>query len=625
MSSNTQQIDRLEAKIAELKATLEGLRADSTVNKSDLSSMYIEHLLASIAKDDAASQALTERSTQLTAKEEQLQRKEAELQQKKLTVSIAEESQRLQSRSEELRSAFDGFQSTSNELQSTSKGLEIQLLGLERVASDLATNTTANTEELRRQHKEEVDSLNSTISRLQTKINDWESGHKDRLAEFDAKRQEALANFEEREKYLAAKKEQEMSLKIEALQELRAADQVESRKHGTMRVMKELERKKQKIADDIRDHNTSLDRWAASFDKAKGISKQQIDRLRGWCTNLHADIRAMDSQIKALEIREGKLPESAHGVLMSGMIGKEPIAEEMTQSTSSKRAHKPSSTSTDQSPRKDPAKRMKQAGLSSIDSPPTADVPQRSIPRPSPPTQAPLPQPTRTPTGDETRRTSRIPFLTPTRRPPVPKFGPVQTPANQASSSWTGQPIPRASGQGQATTLQAGTEAKTYETLPQSEMEGTVSPTASEREDFAAVPSGTQSPDTQGAGKSHTLTVPREVELVWKQLLLGNNVGRREQTDLVQWMTQAEKRKKPQGRPAYLLQNSADKADEGEEICFTSRLRGRGSGQFLKGRNDPCNECTKTKQPCPCFRVRWASDQAQTEVTAEKRWILERR
>ncbi|KAI4148102.1 MAG: hypothetical protein LQ341_001667 [Variospora aurantia] len=611
MSSTTQHIDRLEAKIAELKAALEELRADSTVHKGDLLSKYIANLLASIAKDEATTQVLTEWSTQLQAKDEQLQKREAELQQKTLTVSMTEESQRLQS--------------TSNELQSTSKGLELQLQGLERVASDLATNTTS-TEELRRQHKEEVDVLSSTISQLQTKINDWESRHKDRLAEFNAKRQEALANFEEREIYLAAKKEHEMLLKIEALQELRAADQAESRKHETLRAMKELERKKQKIADDIRDHNASLDRWATSFDKAKMISKQQIDRLRGWCTDLHGDIRAMDSQIKALEIREGKLPDSAHGALMSGMIDTEPVADEVTQSTSSKRVHKPSSTSTDQSPRKEPAKRMKQAGLSAIDSPPTADVPQRSIPRPSLPARAPLPPSTPTPTGNETRRTSRIPFAVPTRRPPIPNLASVQTPASQASSSWTGQPIPRASGQGQTTISHAGTEAKMYETFSQSDVEGTVSPTALEREEFAAGLSGTQSPDTQEAGESHALTVPREVELVWEQLLLGDNIGRREQTDLLQWMTQAEnRRKKLQSRPAYLLQNSADKADKGEEVCFTSRLRGRGSGLFLKGRNDPCNECTKTKQQSPCFRVKWASDQARTEVNAEKRWTLERR
>ncbi|KAL8987325.1 MAG: hypothetical protein Q9177_003447 [Variospora cf. flavescens] len=606
MSSTTQHIDRLEAKIAGLKAALEELRADSTVHKGDLLSKYIANLLASIAKDEATTQVLTEWSTQLQAKDEQLQKREAELQQKTLTVSMAEESQRLQS--------------TSNELQSTSKGLELQLQGLERVASDLATNTTS-TEELRRQHKEELDGLSSTISQLQTKINDWESRHKDRLAEFNAKRQEALANFEEREIYLAAKKEQEMLLKIEALQELRAADQAESRKHETLRAMKELERKKQKIADDIRDHNASLDRWATSFDKAKMISKQQIDRLRSWCTDLHGDIRAMDSQIKALEIREGKLPDSAHGALMSGMIGKEPVGEEVTQSTSSKRVHKPSSTSTDQSPRKEPAKRMRQAGLSAIDSPPTADVPQRSIPRPSLPTRAPLPPPTPTPIGDETRRTSRVPFPTST-----PRSEQMQPPTSRASSSWTSQPIPRASGMGQATISQVGTEAETYETLAQFERGGSVSPTALEREEFAAGLSGTQSPDTQEVGESHALTVPGEVELVWEQLLLGDNIGRREQTDLLQWMTQAEnRRKKLQSRPAYLLQNSADKADKGEEVCFTSRLRGRGSGLFLKGRNDPCNECTKTKQQSPCFRVKWASDQARTEVTAEKRWILERR
>ncbi|KAL8651266.1 MAG: hypothetical protein Q9210_003355 [Variospora velana] len=619
MSSTTQQIDRLEAKIAELKATLEGLQTDPTIKKSDLSSMYIEHLLASIAKDDAASQALTERSTQLKAKEEQLQRKEAELQQKTLAVSMAEESQRLQSRSEELRSAFNDFQSTSNELRSTSKGLELQLQGLGRVASDLTTNTTANTEELRRQHKEEVDGLNSTISQLQTKINDWVSGHKDRLVEFSAKRQEALANFEEREKYLAAKKDQEMSLKIEALQELRAAHQAEARKHEALRVMNELERKKEKIADDICDCNTSLDRWATSFDKAKTISKQQIDRLRGWCTDLHTDIRAMDSQIKALEIREGKLPESAHDVLMSGMIGKEPVVEEVTQSTSSKRAHKPSSTSTDQSPRKEPAKRMKQAGLSPIDSPPTVDVPQRSIPRPSLPTRAPLPQTTRTPTGDETRRTSRIPFPTPTRRPPIPNFGPVETPASQASSSWTGQPIPRASGQGQATISEAGTKAATYETLAQFGREVTVSPTVLEREGFAAGPSGTQGEE---ADVSSPPTIPDDIAGIWSQLTLDEFNGHIDRARLVDFMKKAQVRPKLTARPDRLLLDCANKTTSNTEVCFTSKLRVKGVGNFEQGNDRPCKEC---RDKYDCLRVRWASDQAQTEVNAEKRWILERR
>ncbi|KAL8973752.1 MAG: hypothetical protein Q9197_002000 [Variospora fuerteventurae] len=554
----------------------------------------------------------------------------------------------LQSSSNNLQHASEGFQeipSTSKEmrstleiLQSSSKGFTSQIQSLERVASDLAKTTAANTDELRRQHKEEVDGLNDTISQLQTKINDWEAGHKDRLAEFNAKRQEAFTDLDELEEYLAAKKDDILSTRIKVLEELRAADQVEARKQETLRVMSELGNKKEKIGDDVKiikkefenlgvqlerytrliqDRNASLDEWATSFDQAKMASNQQIERLRRRCTEVHADINEMDDQIKALEVRQGKLPESQHDVSLSDTIDEMSFLEEVTQSAGGKRPNHPSSTSTGPSPRKASVKRVRQSGFSPVGASPAAGPSQRSLPAPPSSTRASFPQPTRTPAGEGSRRTSRIPFPTST-----PRSEQMQPPASQASSSWTSQPIPRASGKGQATISQASTEADTYETLAQFERGGSVSPTALEREEFASGPLGTQPPIGEEADVSSSPTIPDNIAGIWSQLTLDELHGHIDRARLVDLMRKAQVKPKLTAHPDRLLLDCANKTASHTEVCFTSKLRAKGVGNFEQGNNRPCKECRNIYN---CLRVRWASDQAQTEVNAEKRWILERR
>ncbi|KAI4117645.1 MAG: hypothetical protein LQ345_002166 [Seirophora villosa] len=528
--------------------------------------------------------------------------------------------QEIQSTSKEIQSAMQG-------LQSSSKTAGSQLEALERLASDLAKTAAADTSALQSQHKQEVDGLKSTISKLETKINAWESGHKERLADFDAKRQAAMTEIEQREQSLARRKEELMSLEIDALQDLRAAGaaakQVEKRKLTAVGVMNDLERRLEDWKTDVRNGEESLDRYVDAFESARTATHDQIAQAGRLCRELHTDIERFDDQIKSMEVRSGKLPEPRGDVWMTDEEGS--IEERVTQPSTGKRAHQASSTSTGASPRKTPAKRVKPTGVTTICSSPTAE----KAPPSSLATRWSTSRPqTKSSLSKAPHDFSTAPSWLPRRRPAL---GPdvFDPPAGQASSSFTRQSFTRQSmspsrgpGQAQATSSPAATEALapqtgTQEDLlrlePESVRESDVGPDVEEEE--VPEPSSAQS----------QIEIPTKVKLIWSQLILGSKLTQKELTDLMQWMQKAEVKTRTGAKASYLLEKCAREERQGRATCFTSCLRGKGGTNFFRGTSEPCNECRKAKIHVPCLRVTLVDDQARTQEDPAKRWIVDKR
>ncbi|KAI4117103.1 MAG: hypothetical protein LQ345_002589 [Seirophora villosa] len=714
MSSTTEQIKRLEERIAEFKAVLEWLQAAVTTVQAPLALKGLDTLLTEVGKDDAASKAVAELTVQLKAKEHELQKREAELKakehelqkreaelkakehelqkreaevvQKQLTESISEAVGHLRATADGLRSSSQGLQPTSDKLQSTSTKLESttndihsamkdlhltatglyltseglqgiqstskeiqsamqglqsssktagsQLEALERLASDLAKTAAADTSALQSQHKQEVDGLKSTISKLETKINAWESGHKERLADFDAKRQAAMTEIEQREQSLAKRKEELMSLEIEALRELHAAGvaakHVEAQKQTALGAMSDLEERLQAWRIDIEDGITSLDEWGKAYTHMRTVTQEQTMRAKELCRELHTDIERFDDQIKSMEVRSGKLPEPRGDVWMTDEEGS--IEERVTQPSTGKRAHQASSTSTGASPRKTAAKRAKPAGLSTTGSSPSADT----LPRLPPPSSLATRWLTsRTLKGIGRSSLSKAPhdYSTATLHSRLPQRRPAlgsdvfDPPAGQASNSFTRQSMSPSSGQGQAqaTSSPAATEALAPQTgiqedfpplQSESEREPDVGPEEEEEEEEEVPePSSAQS----------QIEIPTKIKLIWSQLTFRSKLTRKERTNLIQWMQKAEVKTRNGAKASYLLEKCAREERRGRTVCFTSCLRGKGGTNFFRGTNEPCNECRTAKIHVPCLRVKWVDDQARRQEDSAKRWIVDKR
>ncbi|KAI4089561.1 MAG: hypothetical protein LQ344_005276 [Seirophora lacunosa] len=537
--------------------------------------------------------------------------------------STSEGLQEIQSTSKEIQSAIQGFQSSSKTAGS-------QLEALERLASDLAKTTAADTSALPSQHKQEVDGLKSTISKLETKINAWESGHKDRLADLDAKRQAAMTEIEQREQSLAKRKEELMSLEIEALRDLRAAGaaakHVEARKQTAVGVMNDLEKRLENWRTDVRNGKDSLDRYVNAFAVARRATNDQTMRAQELCRELHSDIERFDNQIKSMEVRSGKLPEPRRDVWISDEEGS--IEERVTPSTG-KRPHQASSTSTGASPRKTAAKRVKPAGLSTSRSPPSADT----LLRPPPPSSLARSSASRSQKGIGRSSLSKAPhdfstapheFSTaplPSRLPQRrPALGPdvFDPPAGQASSSFTLQSTSPPSGQGQAeaTTSPAATEALAPQTGTQEDLPRLGSESEQESEVGPEVVEEVPEPlDVQ-------LTIPESLTGIWNQLKLDETNGRINRAQLLGLM-EASQARKATARPKSLLKDCANKKSNGISVCLTSKLRSKGAGNFdEQGADHPCKGC---RGKFVCLGVKWFNTGARHDENAAKRWVLEPR
>ncbi|KAL8963376.1 MAG: hypothetical protein Q9193_000349 [Seirophora villosa] len=659
MSTITEQIKRLEERVATFKTILETLQADLTPTQARYPLASLEQLLSQVEKDDAASKAIAQLNAQLKAKEDELQRREGEVREKELTGlrltvtdvhSMSNGLQEIQSTSKEIQSAMQS-------LQSSSKTAGSQLEALERLASGLAQTAAADTRALQSQHKQEVDGLKSTIYKLGTKLSTWESGHKDRLADFDAKRQAAIAEIEQREQSLAKRKEELMSLEIEALRDLRAAGDaakyVEARKQVALEAMDDLEKRLEKWRIDIEDGIDSLDDWGQAYKLARTVTQEQTTRAQEICRELHSDIERFDGQIKSMEVRRGKLPEPRADVSLSDDEGL--FEERLTQPSTGKRVHQASSTSTGASPRKTVAKRAKATEFPPRNSSPRAETPPRPPPSFSLATRGPVKSTTRTLQGNGSRigqsflsmaphdySTATLASRLPQRRPVLGSDA-IEPPAGQASSSSTRQSTSAPSGQGQAqgTTSPAATEAlapqtRTQEDLPplewesewesereseweseqESEQESEVGPEVQEEEEEEVPePSSAQS----------QIEVHQKIKLIWSQLIFTSKVTREERTDVMDWMYKAEVKVKHAARASYSLEKCAREEGQGRVTCFTSCLRGKGRKNFLQGTTERCNECRKAKIHVPCLRVTWVNDQARTQEDSAKRWIVDKR
>ncbi|KAI4100489.1 MAG: hypothetical protein LQ345_007452 [Seirophora villosa] len=289
-------------------------------------------------------------------------------------------------------------------------------------------------------------------------------------------------------------------------------------------------------------------------------TREQLETVRANCSRLIANLQANTNQVD--------VPET---LADEGEISR----TELTRTSFGKRPHKRSSTSTNPSPRKEPSKRVRQSAywrmhdnlLGSGNSSPQS-IDQSSLPRQTSflrPTRliAPELQTNRLDSGSAQR--SNLPEFSLSLQTPIGLGSPRQSPVRQAENE----------------------------------------------EEEVAGPSNAQ------------LTIPDNLAGIWNQLKLDETHGRIDEAQLLGLMQSSQTRPKPKARPYHLLKDCADKTANGVHICFTSKLRAKGGGDFEEGGVDhPCKICG---DKLVCLRVKWFDHGARNDENAVKRWVLEPR
>ncbi|KAL8963375.1 MAG: hypothetical protein Q9193_000348 [Seirophora villosa] len=418
---------------------------------------------------------------------------------------------------------------------------------------------------------EELQSAAATINARDTRIRDLEvaaAEYKVVQGQFQAtiarqaeELQSAAATIDERDTRIrdldvAA---DERDRKVESLEaKLSASELADGDKDETIA---NLERFAQ---DTIKDKDEEVADLKTNHDRVLAGTREQLKTVRADLSRLTASIQAMESNINQFDV-----PQTLSG---EGEI----LGTELTRTSFGKRPHRPSSTSTNPSPRKEPSKRARRSAFRQMQDHllGSGSSSRQSIDRSSPSRQTSFLQPTRIIAPE--LRTNRLDSGL-AQRSTLPEFSlSLQNPIGLGS--------PRQS------------------TVGQSE---------NEEEEEVAGPSNAP------------LSIPDNLVGIWNQLKLDETHGRIDEAELLGLMKKSQARSKSTSRPAHLLKDCAEKTASGVHMCFTSKLRSKGGGDFEeRGFDHPCKGC---QGKFACLRVKWFNHQALKDENAVKRWVLEPR